>query len=188
MAVPSTLVAMAMLLLAGGEAQAGRTRELGLADMASRAGRIFHGKCIERVVVEPPDGARPYTTYTFEVGRAFKGGDERVVKFSVSGTPDRRGLAGLPVFEIGERSLLLLYPTGPKGLTSPMGLDQGYFRLLEATDGSRLAVNGRANQRLLRDVPQGLLHDRGLDANRDAPLRLEALEDLLRALAQGGRP
>jgi hypothetical protein len=179
-------VVLVTLLLGAGDARASRTRELGLADMAARAGRIFDGTCTGRVVVEPAGGARPYTTYTFEVVRAIKGVDGPVVTFSVPGTPDGRGFIGMPVFEIGERAVLLLYPPGPRGHASPMGLDQGLFRVLEAADGP-IAIHAGARGRLLDDVPRDL-RARALAPRHDGGMRLETLEAVLLALVAGGRP
>jgi hypothetical protein len=176
------------LWLGATDGRAARVRELGLADMAARADRVFLGQCVERVVLEEP-GRRPATRYVFRVLAVLKGVDGPVAEFTVAATPDGRGFAGLPVFEVGERALLLLYPPGSGGRTSPMGLDQGAFRLALARDGSTLAVNGQGNRELFKDVPADLLEEHGLSGRSGGPVGLEALQRLLRGLlARGGPP
>jgi hypothetical protein len=166
--------------------EATRVRELGLADMATRAERIFVGECTSRTVREDPSG-RPVTEYEFSVIRAIKGVAGPTVAFAVPGAPDGRGYLGVPVFEVGERALLLLYPPGAGGRTIPLGLDQGHFRLLLDRDGRIHALNGQGNRGLFRDVPVELLEEHGLAGRAGGPVRLDALEAMVEALAGRGR-
>ncbi len=48
--------------------------------------------------------------------------------------------------------LLFLNPVSPYGLTSPVGLEQGRFRILRDTKGNRYALNGRGNLGLFSQV------------------------------------
>ena len=186
----SILVLLSISLCPGSDARAGRIRELGLADMADRSGRIFHGTCIERAVTEPVTGGRPYTTYTFEVIEPIKGvGEEETrIRFSVLSTPDGRGFAGIPVFDVGQELLLVLYPAGPKGMTSPMGLDQGSFRVTENAEGDKTAVNSRKNRGLFVDVPSTVLRARDLDESTAGPVKLQDLQRILRSLTRKATP
>ncbi len=174
------------LIVAAQDAEAVRVRALGLADMTKRAGQIFVGECIERSVHD--DGAAgPHTTYVFRVLEPIKGVAAPAVSFTVAATPEGRGFVGLPVFDVGERALLLLYPPGPGGRTSPLGLDQGRFRLVRR-DGTVFAVNGRGNRGLLRDVPEGLLRTHGLAGRTGGPIPSGDLERLLEALVREAGP
>jgi hypothetical protein len=155
--------------------------------MTARSGRIFVGECAARTVGEDASG-RPVTEYEFTVIRPVKGVEGPTVSFSVPGAPDGRGYIGLPVFEPGERALLLLYPAGPGGRAIPMGLDQGFFRLVVGRDGRSLAVNGQGNRRLFQDVPPGLLAEHGLDGRSGGPVRLQSLRALIETLVERGRP
>ena len=174
-------------LLASG-AEAARVRSLGLADMTTRAGRIFVGRCTARVVADDAKTGLPVTTYTFIVTEPIKGVHRGPVSFRLPGTPDRPLIPGLSVFEIGEEALLLLYPESEAGFSSAMGLDQGRFRLRRGRDGSARAINGRRNHRLLEDVPAALLEAHGLSRESHGPLHLPNLVGILRALASGSRP
>jgi hypothetical protein len=48
--------------------------------------------------------------------------------------------------------LLFLNPVSPYGLTSPVGLEQGRFRILRDAKGNRYALNGRGNLGLFNQV------------------------------------
>lgn len=157
--------------------------DVGLADMVDHAGAIFDGVCIERRV---NPGARPTTTYTFRVLRGLKGADEDRFTFSMAGTPGREGYSGLPSFRVGERALVALYPVGPKGLTSPVGLDQGSFRIYPGVSGEPLAANGRHNRGLLRDVDVSFLKDESLDRTQSQGLSLVTLQRLIERLNRRG--
>ena len=173
---------VSLLFLAAPEAEAARARELGLGDMAGRAGRIFLGRCTAREVGEDPRTGIPTTTYTFVVTEPIKGVARGPTTFRVPGTPEQPLIPGLASFEVHEEALLLLYPESPAGYSTAMGLDQGRFRMQRRPDGSVRAVNGRANQRLLADVPSAILQDRGLEQGHRGALGLTDLLEILRAM------
>jgi hypothetical protein len=134
-----------------------------------RAGRLFHGRCLERR--EIVDGVSfPCTEYTFEVIEAVKGCRDpegrprKRVTFRHVGTrkaharPD--GLVvpplrlGLPEYEPGEEVVLFLTKDSRAGLCSPVGLPQGHFRVHRLKErGTVLVKNGLNNKGLFRDVP-----------------------------------
>ncbi len=175
-------------LLIASPLHATRVRSLGLADMADRAGRIFAGRCTSRSVAVDPATGLQITTYVFAVTDPIKGVGRGPTAVRIPGTPDRPLLFGLPSFEIGEEALVILYPESGAGFSAPIGLGQGRFRVARRPDGSALAMNGRGNDRLLRDVPGGLLKGRGLDRDARGPIDLQRLAGLLRDLAKGGGP
>lgn len=180
--------ALSLLTLTMVDTHAARVRELGLADMAGRADRIFVGVCTSRNVHDDNAGGRAYTTYVFRVTEPIKGVAEPTVTFSVAATPDGRGFTGLPVYSVGEHRLLLLYPDGASGRTSPMGLDQGSFRLVHGRDGTMFAVNGRSNQGLFRDIPPGLMEAHGVVDRTGGRVTRAALVRVIESLVDAGRP
>lgn len=91
--------------------------------------------------------------------------------------------------------LLFLNPVSPYGLTSPVGLDQGRFRILRDSKGKAVAINGRANLGLFNRV-LGKASSRGLSFSRQAQammakpagqVPLDALEDAITTLAGAGK-
>jgi len=89
----------------------------------------------------------------------------------------------------GEELLLFLGPVSENGLTSPVGLEQGRFRVLRDKKGEALAVNGRGNFGLFDSV-EARAQSRGLQfSSRVAalvrkphagPVPLTDLEDAIR--------
>ncbi len=142
---------------------------------------------ILNVTVEPGTSL-PSTTYVFAVTEPIKGVGRGPTTFRLPGTPDRPAIPGLPVFEIGEEALLLLYPESESGFSSAMGLDQGRFRLFRRPDGSARAINGRGNDRILDDVPSSVLTSHDLTKNSHGPLDLQKLLGILRSLAARSGP
>ena len=169
-------------------AEAARVRSLGLGDMASRAGRIFVGRCVDRVMGEDAATGVAMTTYTFVVTEPIKGVSRGQTTFRVPGTPEQPLFSGLPVFRVGEEALLLLYPESPAGFSVALGLDQGRFRIRPGPDSRRRATNDRGNAGLLRDVPPGLLRAHGLAQDHAGPVALSELEVLLGELVARAGP
>lgn len=87
--------------------------------------------------------------------------------------------------------LLFLNPVSPYGLTSPVGLEQGRFRILRDAKGNRYAVNGRGNVGLFDQVASKV-GSRGAVLSKPAremmskpagQAPLDAFEDAIQALA-----
>lgn len=133
-------------------------RIVNISEMVASADRIFRGRCLS---VEPAGSAAglPVLQYTFEVVEGLKGvtEGEQVAFRQVQGAgKDRRkGVAGIPGYRGGEEVLLFLYPDSQLGLTSPVGLDQGVFRVIRDDSGEIQVVNALLN----RNLTQGLSED-----------------------------
>ena len=133
---------------------ASRVRSLNLEELATRADRIFQGRCVQVRVGTDPDLGQVVTYVTFAPQSTVKGNahGRLTIKLlgnqSESARPDE-ATEGLPRFQEGEEVLLLLYPDSLRGLTSPVGFGQGKFRILREKNGRAAAVNGFANERLL---------------------------------------
>ena len=93
----------------------------------------------------------------------------------------------------GEDLLLMLGPVSPYGLTSPVGLQQGRFRITRNNKGETMAVNGSGNLRLFEATEQRA-HIRGVKLSqrvttmvrqsRPGPVPLADLEDAIRTFAR----
>jgi hypothetical protein len=100
----------------------------------------------------------------------------------------------VPVFAEYKRAgelLLFLNPVSPYGLTSPVGLEQGRFRILQDAKGNRYALNGRGNLGLFDQVTNKA-NSRGVALSKQVRemlsksggrVPLDALEDAIQALA-----
>ncbi len=182
-----TLIAVAVI--GARPVTAARVRQLGLAEMAARADRLFLGRCIDRNVSSHPSLGIELTTYTFAVTDPIKGVAHGRVTVRIPGSPESPYLEGLPVFRKGEEALLFLYPESEAGFSSSLGLDQGRFRILTDKAGRRRAINARGNERLLQDVPAEILEAHGLSRRGgDGAVDLEKLVGATRSLVARGRP
>ena len=103
---------------------------------------------------------------------------------------DRYDVAG---YRKGQELLLLMNGSSRYGLTSPVGLEQGRFRIQRDRSGREVAVNGAGNARLferLHDTPrQGGrgAHGAAGEPRRQAPrgpLALDELAAMIRAYAR----
>lgn len=90
-----------------------------------------------------------------------------------------------------EEIILFLNAQSAYGLTSPVGLDQGRFRIQRDAAGNLTVVNGRSNVGLSSNVA-ARAHARGLTLSKSAsalltkskgPVPLQAFEDLVQTLA-----
>lgn len=87
--------------------------------------------------------------------------------------------------------LLFLNPVSQYGLTSPVGLEQGRFRVLRDAKGNRYVMNGRGNVGLFHQVPskagaRGIVFSkqaREMLSNPRGQAPLETFEETVRALA-----
>jgi hypothetical protein len=163
--------------------------QLNLEDLAARAGRIFRGTVvrIEPGAVEVGGGRLPTLTYTLRVEQAFRGefearkGERFATVTTLGKTPPlqvgnlRRTspLLEIPRLEMGGSYLLFLTPPSAIGLSAPVGLGQGAFRITEK-EGLDLAVNGHDNLGLFRGMT-------GAAPAPPGPIRYGRLADLLRA-------
>lgn len=141
------LLVLAMLMLAAGSARASQVRPINLEQMSERAAKIFTGRCLETSVTLDPQLGREITVVTFAVEQAFKGETEPTVTIKMID-----GIAGLPRFNAGEEVILFLYEESALGLSSPVGLGQGRFKVVTDKLGRRIALNDFANANLLRGL------------------------------------
>ena len=113
---------------------------------------IVRGNVVSAVLEPHPQFANLQTVVvTFSVAKTFKGQATPTLTFRqfVWDTKDTTGSGG---YHKSEELLLFLNPTSLYGLTSPVGMEQGRFRVLRDDRGNRFAVNGRGNVGLFADV------------------------------------
>ncbi|HET8692743.1 MAG TPA: hypothetical protein VFM30_11470 [Steroidobacteraceae bacterium] len=92
---------------------------------------------------------------TLRVDETIKGAPAKTYTFRqyIWDIRDREDRAG---YFKGQSYLLLMNAPSRFGLTSPVGMDQGRFRLKRDAAGRQFAVNGRGNAELMRGVPESL--------------------------------
>ncbi len=159
-AMRSVIILSIIGLVAASSAHAVTLVRMNLADMCEGAGRIFSGTVIEAEpgTVQAGGGELPVTIYKVAVDEAFKGEfteykGQKVAEITMLGkptSPELEALAkfdplpGLPVLELGSSYLLFQTEPGQAGLSTTIGLGQGWFRL-SGKDDKAYVVNGFDN-------------------------------------------
>lgn len=168
-----TAAAIAAVVMTS-SAWATSVRTVNLAEMVGAANRVFRGRC---VVVKPSQQqvmGLPVTEYTFQVTEGVKGvkTGQTVVFRQVRTSRGRLpGLKGVPSYRSGEEVLIFLAGDSRAGLTSPIGLGQGVFRLQRDGSGELLAVNSMLNRNLAVNLPASQSQAMGLTRHEHDRLR-----------------
>lgn len=134
-----------------------------LYEMSTLSKRIFVGKCISATEIYQPDSELPACIeYTFEVKLSIKGNVGNTITFRQFGLKNPRkvdkGLIyvgrvpGMPIYEEGKDYVLFLIEDSALGLTSPIGLFQGAFRITTDKGGVIRVVNGINNLGLFKEL------------------------------------
>ena len=184
------LTAMLSLLAATTSLTATTVRIVNLSEMVQASDRVFHGRCVSAREMTHSNGL-PIVEYTFLVSNGIKGTveGERVVFRQLQASRARGfGIAGLPVFRKGQDLVLFLAADSRIGLTSPTGLSQGVFSVLQDRRGKLAIVNSFKNQNLTHDLEPSRLYKMGLKHSqaellrRQGPISLEALSEAVRTI------
>jgi hypothetical protein len=126
---------------------------------------------------------------TMSVDRQFKGEAAGTITFRQF-VIDPRELPTSLDYRPSDELLLFLNPVSPYGLTSPVGLEQGRFRISRDAKGIAYAVNGRGNVGLFDQVAdkaasRGVVFSKRAAAMLSKPagkIPLSAMEDTISAL------
>ena len=149
---------------------ASQVRLIDLEQMTQRAARIFSGRCTGTSVVFDESMGRDVTVATFQVDRAVKGVTTDTVTVRMLSGAAADAPAGVPAFRAGDEVVLFLYRESAQGLSSPVGLGQGRFRVLKDKQGRKLALNDFGNRNLMTGLrPE--VRDRLQARNEAAPRR-----------------
>jgi hypothetical protein len=171
-------------------------RRVGLAELSQRAGIIVQGRVIEARYEGHPDYPHvPTVLVTLQVERMLRGpAGERLSfrqhLFGPQGRMEKRR-AYMP----GQRLLLFLPEPSRYGLSSPLGGEQGRFRILRDQQGNDLAENDLGNAGLFTDLaPQAAEAGVSLSPEqarlaevKRGPVALETLVSLVKQFASVAR-
>ncbi len=165
------------------------TLPLDLPALTQQAGRIFVGR-VERVESGRDANGLPVTWTTFAVEQTVKGpaGAHVTLKQlgATLGPADTRVLPhpGLPRYRPGESVVLFVHPESALGLTSPVGLAQGCFRIRD-DHGASVVENDVGNRNLDAPAAAAARTLAAPSAADGAPLRLDTLLGRVRVLVEG---
>ncbi len=185
-------LALGLLAPAAQAQRGGLTIPQNLAELVDEAATIVRGHVVSARVEPHPTLQNLHTVVvTFKVEETLKGqpGPTFTFRQFIWDIRDRQEAAG---YRKGQHLLLLLTKPSQYGLSSPVGLAQGRFRIRRDPQGNERAVNGAGNAGLFRNfdtvvTERGLALTPGQDdlikQQRAGPVTLDELESLIRTLA-----
>ncbi len=187
------LVVVALLSSAAMAQRGAITAPRALDQLAQEANVIVQGAVVS-AKVEPHPQLNNLTTVvvTLNVQDTLKGAPRKSLVFRqyIWDIRDRKDAAG---YRKGQELLLLLGPVSKYGLTSPVGLEQGRFRVLRDSSGRETAVNGRGNAGLFqatearaqaRGIRLSTAQQKMVRGATGGPLPLSDLKDAIRAFVE----
>lgn len=186
------------LLSAGPSAWAQRgayTRPADLDYIVQQAEIILRGHVVSASVEPHPQfSALQTVVVTVKVDKVIKGKAQSTHTFRQF-IWDVRDSADAAGYRKADELLLFLNPPSEYGLTSPVGLEQGRFRIERDAQGHRFAINGRGNTALFEQVAEkassrGIVFSRQVQSmltKRAGRVPLETLEEAVQVLAGGAR-
>jgi hypothetical protein len=116
-------------------------KRMELAELAGEAVRIVHGTVTD-VQSGRDTAGKPATWVTIAVTRTVKGDVGKTLTIKQWGVTEPladggiRRIAGMPRYTVGEEVVLFLRADSASGFTSPVGLDQGVYRVKDGVTRS----------------------------------------------------
>ncbi len=160
-------VSAVVICFASGALMGTTVRPLSLQQITSSAKTVFYGTCLKAEPVEDTGRGLPVVEYTFQVKQAIKGvseGQTFVFRQLRSGDDGLGGVQGVPSYRPGEQYMLFLHGKSARGQTSPVGLQQGTFKLIKTPDGKTGLVNRLNNRNLTYGLSDAVAADFGLSS------------------------
>jgi|SRR6185437_9125178 len=120
--------------------------------LVRNAQTIIRGNVVSAVLQPDPQFSNLQTVVvTIGVTKTLKGQAPPTLTFRqyVWNSKDMTGAGG---YHKAQQILLFLNPVSAYGLTSPVGMEQGQFRVLHDSKGNLYALNGRGNVGLFTNV------------------------------------
>ncbi len=192
-AIPLTSVLMALVLALPLAAQRGAiTLPQNLGELVDEAAVIVRGHVVSARVEPHPEFKNLHTiVVTLRVEEVLKGqaGETFTFRQFVWDLRDKYDAAG---YRKAQHLLLMMISPNQHGLSSPVGLEQGRFRIVPESDGTLTAVNGHENVGLFVKVGEqmkrkGITIAPELSAmiaeHRAGPVPLRDLSALIRAIS-----
>lgn len=189
---PFLIVSLGLLVPAAQAQRGALTIPQNLGELVQEAATIIRGHVLSARVERHPDLTNLYTVVvTLKVEETLKGqaGSTFTFRQFIWDIRDRWDAAG---YRKGGEVVLLLTRPSEIGLSSPVGLEQGRFRIRRDAQGREFALNGRGNAGLFQDFDD-FVTEKGfaltpaqtelVQRHRAGPLALEELESLIRTLA-----
>jgi hypothetical protein len=186
-----TLIALMCFVTPAFSQGGASTASADLDQLVQRAQNIVRGRVVSAAVEPHPQFPNLQTiVVTLAVESVLKGAAGSTLVFRQFQW-DARGESSTSAYKGEGEVLLFLNPVSQYGLTSPVGLEQGKFRVLLDEKGNRYVVNGRGNMGLFSQVSakanaRGIAFSKPVQdmlANSTGKASLTSFEEAVRTLA-----
>jgi Ni/Co efflux regulator RcnB len=165
-----------------------------LDELTDRASDIVRGTVVDARVEKHPELDNLHTiVVTLSVRETLKGDARGTYTFRqyIWDMRDRQDAAG---YRKGQDLLLLMNAPSRYGLSSPVGLEQGRFRIERDRSGREVALNGTGNLRLFERLQDAKSRPAALTErqsslvvkHRSGPIALEDVAAMIRAYTENG--
>ena len=125
-------VACLMILALSSHSNSMTVLPMNLDQMTQDSGKIIHGKVVGiREEIHETLGI-PVSVISVQIEECLKGDATGQVQFR-----QVKGM-GLPVYRQGDEIVIFLYPESKVGVTSPVGGDQGLFKVMATQEGKKI--------------------------------------------------
>jgi hypothetical protein len=174
---------------------AASTSPVDLAQLVQSAQTIVRGRVISAKVEPHPQFSNLRTVViTMAVTRQLKGQSTSTLTFRQF-LWDAQEASIFAGYKGAGELLLFLNPVSPYGLTSPVGLEQGRFRVLRDAKGNSYVLNGRRNLGLFTESTadagsHGVIYSRRVRemmATRGVQVPLDSFEEAIQTLSGASR-
>jgi hypothetical protein len=166
-----------------------------LAQLTQNSATIVRGRIVEAYVERHPTLRNlPTVVVKLRVDETLKGTAETTFTFREFLWQGPLGAGEVPVqYRPGQELLLLMNAPSSYGLSSPVGLEQGTFRIVRDAKGNAYARNGRNNANLFVGATQALGARASrlkasavsmMAANQPGQLPLDDLSSVIRQLVE----
>jgi hypothetical protein len=182
--------ALAIILLASPLSAQFMVQPVNLAYLSQRADVILQGRII-KVVEEPLPGYPniPTVSVTVAVDQSLRGVAKKIYTFREVRI-GQRPTSAKRSYGVGQRYMLFLPSPSQYGLSSPIGMGQGRFRIAPDSKGRTSVMNEHSNMGLFRDVAtaagaagkQLTASERRLTAVERGPVALDEFVSLVKSL------
>ena len=176
------LSSLFLLLLFSSAVRATSVRAIELDELVGGSHQIFLGRVVAIDQGTVPGFNLPYVQYTFAVIDWVKGGSGQTLQIRQLGRSGATLLPGLPVYKMGRETLLFVHKPSAIGLTSPVGMQQGFYPVEKDSEGERyvrLGPMGPSVERLRSQLPSAK------SLSREAPVQDRiSLDDFLSLVRQ----
>lgn len=141
----------ALMIFFGPTIGATSVRAVELDELVRGAEQIFWGRVTDIRQGVLPGMGLGYTEYTLAVNDWIKGGTGSTVTFRQLGrAAGPAAVPGMPVYKRGAEVLLFLHGPSRIGLTSPVGMQQGYYPVGKDLSGARYVTLGTMASSVVR--------------------------------------